>query len=74
MAGRLAFVYNVYTEPAHRRRGLARRIMATIHDWCRGAGLPLVALNASRDGQPLYEAMGYQVFPHPMMFFTTGKV
>jgi GNAT superfamily N-acetyltransferase len=74
MAGRLAFVYNVYTDPGHRRRGLARRIMATIHDWCHGAGLPLVALNASRDGQPLYEAMGYQVFPHPMMFFMTGKV
>ena len=27
---RLAFVYNVYTEPAHRRRGLARLIMAAI--------------------------------------------
>ncbi len=74
MGGRLAFVYNLYTEPAHRRRGLARRIMGTIHDWCRGADVPVVALNASRDGQPLYEAMGYQVFPHPMMFFTTRKV
>ena len=25
--GRLAFVYNVYTEPAHRKRGLARSLM-----------------------------------------------
>jgi GNAT superfamily N-acetyltransferase len=65
---RLAFVYNVYTEPAHRRRGLARRIMDTIHDWCRGAGIASVALNASRDGQPLYESMGYAESPSPMMF------
>src|SRR5712672_1895320 len=36
---RLAFVYNVYTEPAHRRRGLARLIMETIHAWCRDEGI-----------------------------------
>src|SRR6476469_10772029 len=65
---RLAFVYNVYTEPAHRRRGLARRIMDTIHDWCRGDGISSVALNASRDGKPLYESMGYAESPSPMMF------
>jgi hypothetical protein len=28
-----------------------------------------MALNASRDGQPLYEAMGYIESPAPMMFF-----
>src|ERR1041384_3593620 len=28
-AERIAFVYNVYTEPAHRKRGLARRLMDT---------------------------------------------
>jgi GNAT superfamily N-acetyltransferase len=65
---RLAFVYNVYTEPAHRRRGLARRIMETIHAWCRNEGIGSIALNASRDGKPLYEAIGYAESPSPMMF------
>ena len=64
----LAFVYNVYTDPPHRRRGLARLIMAAIHAWCRDAGIGSVALNASRDGQPLYEALGYVETPNPMMF------
>ncbi len=65
---RLAFVYNVYTEPAHRNRGLARLVMDAIHTWCREAGIASLALNASRDGQPLYRSMGYAESPSPMMF------
>jgi GNAT superfamily N-acetyltransferase len=74
MGDRLAFVYNVYTEPGHRRRGLARLIMDTIHGWCREAGVASVALNASRDGLPLYESMGYAESPGPMMFLPMVKV
>ena len=74
MGDKLAFVYNVYTEPAHRRRGVARLLMDEIHAFCRAAGIRSVALNASADGLPLYESMGYQVAPAPMMFFAIGKV
>jgi GNAT superfamily N-acetyltransferase len=65
----LAFVYNVYTEPAHRRRGLARLVMDTIHAWCRDNGVTSVALNASEAGRTLYESLGYVVTPNPMMFY-----
>lgn len=68
--GQLAFVYNVYTEPDHRGRGLARRIMAAIHAHCRGAGILSLALNASASGLPLYESMGYRVATSPMMFLS----
>ena len=68
----IAVVYNVYTEPAHRRRGLARRLMETIHAWCRDAGVGSMALNASQDGRPLYESMGYRLPSAPMMFFAIG--
>jgi GNAT superfamily N-acetyltransferase len=71
---RLAFVYNVYTEPAHRRRGLARLIMETIHAWCRNEGIGSMALNASRDAKPLYEALGYAESPSPMMFLPIVRV
>ena len=70
MGDRLAFVYNVYVEAPHRRRGLARLIMDAIHAFCREAGITSVALNASRDGLPLYESMGYGVSPNPMMFLS----
>jgi GNAT superfamily N-acetyltransferase len=65
---RLAFVYNVYIDAAHRRRGLARLVMDTIHAWCRDEGVTSIALNASEDGRPLYESMGYVESPNPMMF------
>jgi GNAT superfamily N-acetyltransferase len=74
MGDRLAFVYNLYTEPTHRRRGLARLIMDAIHAWCRDAGITSIALNASRDGKPLYESMGYAESPSPMMFLPIVRV
>jgi GNAT superfamily N-acetyltransferase len=68
--GRLAFVYNVYVEAAHRRRGLARLIMDALHAFCRDEGITSVALNASRDGLALYRSMGYVESPNPMMFLS----
>ena len=67
IGGRMAFVYNVYTEPPHRRQGLARKVMDTIHDWCRQNGIGVAGLNASGQAQRLYESMGYQQMPAPMM-------
>ena len=69
MGDKIAMVYNVYTEPAHRGRGLARLVMETIHTWAAEHGITSVALNASDDGRPLYESMGYQMTPNPMMFY-----
>jgi len=70
---RLAFVYNVYVDAAHRRRGLARLIMDAIHAFCRDEGITSVALNASRDGLSLYQSMGYVESPNPMMFLSLAK-
>ena len=74
VGNRLAFVYNVYTEPGHRRRGLARLIMETIHGWCRDEGITSMALNASLGGKSLYESMGYAESASPMMFLSIVRV
>ena len=65
---RIAFVYNDYTEPAHRKQGLARRLMETIHAWCREHGVGAVALNAAPAARHLYESQGYRPAPTPMMW------
>jgi len=71
---RIAFVYNVYTEPAHRKQGLARRLMDAIHGWCAEQGVGAVALNAAPDARHLYESQGYRPAPSPMMWKTTWKI
>jgi GNAT superfamily N-acetyltransferase len=67
MEPRCGFIFNVYTQPAHRKQGLARRLMEAMHDYCRNEGIERVVLNASTFGKPLYDAMGYVVADEPMM-------
>ena len=56
---RHAEILNVYTYPEHRRRGVARRLMRTMIEWCRGEGFAAVTLRASPDGRALYEQLGF---------------
>ena len=53
-------ILNVYTEPAFRRQGLARRLMEAAIDWCEVNKIDFVVLHASPDGRRLYESMGFQ--------------
>jgi GNAT superfamily N-acetyltransferase len=62
---RRATILNVYTEPAHRRQGLARALMEVMLGWCRDEGFRAVTLDASEDGRALYESLGFR--PTPQM-------
>jgi GNAT superfamily N-acetyltransferase len=57
---RRPMIVNVYTEPAWRRRGLARRLMVTMLDWLRQEGYGTVSLHASDYGRALYESLGFR--------------
>jgi GNAT superfamily N-acetyltransferase len=57
--GREAIVLNVYTEPAFRRQGLARRLMHEVLSWARAEGLESLVLHAAPDGCVLYERVGF---------------
>ena len=67
MDPRCGFVFNVYTDPAHRQQGLARRLMDAIHDYCRAEGMERMVLNASTFGESLYQSMGYVRTEEPMI-------
>jgi GNAT superfamily N-acetyltransferase len=54
-----AYVLNVYTDPAYRGRGLAKRLMNSVLDECRERGVATVVLHASPQGRPIYEGMGF---------------
>jgi GNAT superfamily N-acetyltransferase len=59
LAGPEALVVNVFVEPSYRRRGLARRLMVAILDWCREEGIGRVALHPTDAARPLYESLGF---------------
>lgn len=53
------YIMNVYTEPAYRKRGLARQLVQTIVNWCAAHDIHTVSLHASPDGRPVYESLGF---------------
>jgi GNAT superfamily N-acetyltransferase len=57
--GAQALILNVYCEPEHRRRGLARALMEVMLEWCKRERMAKVVLHASQDGRPLYESLGF---------------
>jgi len=52
-------IVSVWTEPGHRRRGVATRVVGAILAWCREQGVTRVSLHASAEGRGLYERFGF---------------
>lgn len=57
--GRLPYLLSMYTEPAHRGRGLASRIVRAATAWCRARGYPKMTLHASVPGRRVYRRLGW---------------
>ena len=53
-------ILNVYTEPAYRRKGIARALMQIALEWWAANHLDIVILHASEDGRGLYESFGFE--------------
>jgi GNAT superfamily N-acetyltransferase len=58
--GRTGTLFNVYTAPAFRRRGLASKVMDALIEDARIRHLDLLELNATEDGYPLYRSLGFR--------------
>lgn len=54
-----AYLLNVYTEPEHRQRGLARGLVQACIETCAARGIPLIMLHASDAGRKVYESLGF---------------
>lgn len=54
------YLLSMFTEPAHRGRGHARRIVEAAMAWAAERRHPSMSLHASDFGRPLYEALGFE--------------
>ena len=58
--GLSAHIANVYTVPAHRRRGLARHLMQEMLTWYSKAAIDHVTLTPSHAARNLYAGLGFE--------------
>jgi len=58
--GQTGTLFNVYTVPEHRRKGLARRVMEHLLSAAFELNLDVVELNATEDGYELYRSLGFK--------------
>lgn len=57
---RLAWIGMVLTHPEFRRRGLARALLAQAIEQSDRHGIATVKLDATEEGRPLYESLGFR--------------
>ncbi|HEX4644415.1 MAG TPA: GNAT family N-acetyltransferase [Verrucomicrobiae bacterium] len=60
--GRMATVTDLYLEPRHRRKGLGRKTLEHVADFCRRAGVRGLELQAERDkteARAFYKRCGF---------------
>jgi ribosomal protein S18 acetylase RimI-like enzyme len=67
-----AYILNIYVEPEHRRRGLARIVTKACIDACRARGVKTVSLHAADAGRPLYEQIGFAPTNEMRLELTVG--
>ena len=64
--GKKAYIMNMYTHPAYRRKGIAYRTLdLLVHD-IRERGITAISLEATDLGRPLYEKYGFVKMNHEM--------
>lgn len=59
LEGKVAYILNVYTLPAYRRRGIAKTLLQKIMDEAKRRNTGKVSLHTSKEGRALYEQFGF---------------
>ena len=58
--GRRGHIMNVYTHKSFRRQGIARQMMNMLIEDARAKGATELSLDATEQGRPLYESLGFK--------------
>lgn len=56
---KLGYLWGVYVEPAHRRKGIAKQLTNTVVEYLKNIGCTRVILNASPAGKPVYTSLNF---------------
>ena len=59
--GKEAYIMNLVTLPAYRRRGIAGTLLDQVVDVARAEGTPLASLHTTQVGRDIYERAGFEI-------------
>ena len=64
--GEKAYIMNMYTDSAYRRRGIASQVLDLLVAETKKRGITAISLEATDMGRPLYEKYGFVSMNHEM--------
>ena len=67
------YILNVFVEPEYRRQGLAQMLTKECVAEARRRGIGVVALHASKKGQPVYEKLGFKASNEMLYIHPAGE-
>ena len=53
------YIWGVYVEKPYRRKGIAKKLTKRTIEYLQGIGCTRAVLNASPEGKPVYESLGF---------------
>jgi GNAT superfamily N-acetyltransferase len=60
MTGRVGTLFNVFTYPQYRKKGVATALLARLIEEAKARNLSYIDLSASESGKPIYEKLGFK--------------
>lgn len=63
-----AYIMNMYTNPAYRRRGIAYHMLELLVQEARNRDISFISLEATQIGRPLYEKFGFVKMEEEMVY------
>jgi ribosomal protein S18 acetylase RimI-like enzyme len=73
--GPVVFLQDLFVEPDHRKRGIARALAARVAAYARDLGSPIVELTVRADNpaQDFYQREGFYHLPHCLTYVLAGS-
>lgn len=59
LSGLTGYVFNMYTAPGFRRRGICTQLLNRLMDTAKTQGITSFELHATKDGEPVYRKNGF---------------
>ncbi len=72
--GPVVFLQDLFVEPAYRKHGIARALMARVASLARDVGSPIIELTVHRDNpaQKFYRDNGFELVPQCLTYVLAG--